>query len=129
MSETPKYNSFGITLRTQEGIPDELANRFDRWIRKQQYGAYVFEKEDTPAEKHIHAQVWYDEPRTKGSIHRQMTRLIKETCHPSTYIIKYAVCVKIAYNDDFLEQYMVKEEDDEKKKYSVIKVYLKKKPD
>jgi hypothetical protein len=108
------YRSFGITLRTGIGINDSHINDFDRWIKKQDYGAYVFEKEGD--ERHIHAQVWYNEAKAKGSITKVMKRHIINNYNPEDYVLRHAQKIKIAYNDEFLESYMEKDfikDDDE----------------
>lgn len=101
------YRSFGITLRTGIGICDNHTKDFDRWIKTQEFGAYVFEKKG--AERHIHAQVWYTEPKAKGSLTKVMNRHIQNNYEEKDYILRHARKIRIAYNDDFLEEYMAKD--------------------
>ncbi len=102
-----KYNSFGITLRTRVGINPGLKSGFDKWIKSLDYGAYVFEKEGT--DEHIHAQIWIDEARTRGNVKRPCDKLIRKYFDPEDYKLSIASCVRIAYSDEFVDQYMEKE--------------------
>ena len=100
-------SSFGITLRTKVGINEKCVKAFDLWIKKQKYGAYVFEKEGS--EKHIHAQIWIEEKRTKGNVMKPLVALLRRCYNPDDFIAKIACVVKPAYNDDFLDEYMQKD--------------------
>jgi hypothetical protein len=102
-----KFRSFGITLRTRVGINSGLKDSFDTWIKKQDFGAYVYEKEDT--DEHIHAQVWTTEPRTRGNIKKPCDAMIRKNFDPDDYKLSIAACVRIAYNDEFIEEYCEKE--------------------
>jgi hypothetical protein len=102
-----KYRSFGITLRTRVGINSGLKSGFDTWIKKQDYGAYVYEKEDS--DEHIHAQIWIDEARTRGNVKKPCDAMIRKYFEPDDYKLSIASCVRIAYNDEFIEEYCEKE--------------------
>lgn len=99
--------SFGITVRTRVGMNEKFIGNFDTWIKKQTYGAYVFEKED--AERHIHAQIWLSEERTKGNVMKPLRKMLDRCYLPDEYIAKHAICIKPAYNDDFIDEYCQKD--------------------
>lgn len=102
-----KYRSFCITLRTRVGINSGLKNAFDCWIKKQEFGAYVFEKEGS--EEHIHGQIWFNDPRTRGNVKKPCDAMIRKYYEPDDYKLSIAVVVRIGYNDEFIEEYCKKE--------------------
>lgn len=102
-----KYRSFGITLRTRVGLNSGIKDGFDKWIKKQDFGAYVFEKEGT--EEHIHAQIWIDEARTRGNVKKPCDAMIRKYFEPNDYKLSIASVVRIAYNDEFVDEYCEKE--------------------
>ena len=102
-----KYRSFGITLRTRVGLNTGLKSGFDTWIKKQDFGMYVFEKEGT--EEHIHAQIWIDEARTRGNVKKPCDAMIRKYFEPEDYKLSIASVVRIAYNDEFVDEYCQKE--------------------
>ena len=102
-----KYKSFGITLRTRVGLNTGLKDGFDKWIKKQDFGAYVFEKEG--CDEHIHAQIWINDPRTRGNVKKPCDAMIRKYFEPDDYKLSIASCVRIAYNDEFIEEYCEKE--------------------
>lgn len=102
-----KYNSFGITLRTRIGINSGLKDCFNTWIKKQDYGALVYEKEGE--EEHIHAQIWIKDARTRGNVKKPCDAMIRKNYEPEDYKLSIASVVKIAYNDEFVEEYCQKD--------------------
>ena len=107
MSSAGKFRSFGITLRTRVGLNSGLKDGFDRWIKKQDFGAYVFEKDGT--EEHIHAQIWINDARTRGNVKKPCDAMIRKFFDPEDYKLSVASVVRIAYNDEFIEEYCEKE--------------------
>lgn len=101
------YRSFGITLRTKVGINNSHIKEFERWLKKQPYYAYVFEKEEE--ERHIHAQIWLTEPRTRGNIKKPLDRHIINNYAKDEFVLRFASNVRIAYNNEFLDEYLQKE--------------------
>ena len=101
------YRSFGITLRTKVGINEGHIKDFERWLKKQDYYAYVFEKENE--ERHIHAQIWLEKPRTKGNVKKRLDEHIIKNYEREDYVLQYAAKPKIAYNNEFLDCYCSKE--------------------
>jgi len=102
-----EFKSFGFTLRTKVGIKDAHIKEFERWLKKQPYAVYVFEKEND--ERHIHGQVWYDTPRTRGNIKKPLDRHIINNYEKDEFVLRYSTNVRIAYNNEFLDEYLQKE--------------------
>lgn len=107
------YKSWCITIRPKCGVgigsPLEIA--FDKWIKKCKGGAYTFEKEG--AERHIHAQVFYDEGKLKQNIKKSLIRHVQnENTDPDWSPSSAKVLgggIRIAYNANFIENYMSKD--------------------
>jgi len=108
MSNVSKFKSFGFTVRPKNGLKTNLEDALRTWILKQPFYAYNIEMEDEC--RHLHAQVWYDEPKSKGdltkALFRIQSRFDDDWSNASKKVLSSGV--KIAYNDDFME-YMSKE--------------------
>lgn len=82
-----------------------------KYLKKQTYSAYVYEGEAET--RHIHAQIWFDKPRRKNDVQKQLCR-IAERCDPDWSQASRKVLVsgvKVAYNNSFLDNYMTKDGD------------------
>lgn len=101
--------SFGITVRTAVGMNEEFKKQFDKWIRLQPYGAYVYEFKGGPETEHVHAQIWLEKARTKGNVSKPLRYMLQRCYKPDEYILDVALEVVPAYNDDFVEKYMTKD--------------------
>jgi len=106
------YKSYCITIRPKAGLNEEIIKNFDWWIRnKCKGGVYVFEKTD--AERHIHAQVFCENPRSKSNIKKDLIKYVQnEKTDPDWSPSSKKVLgggIRIAYNSDFAENYMMKE--------------------
>ncbi len=107
------YKSWCITIRPKCGViigsPLEIA--FDKWIKKCKGGAYTFEKEGS--ERHIQAQVFYEDNKLKQNIKKSLIRLVQnENTDPDWSPSAAKVLgggIRIAYNGDFIENYMAKD--------------------
>lgn len=108
MSTVSKFKSFGFTVRPKNGLKTDLEDALRKWILKQPYYAYNVEMEDEA--KHLHAQVWYDEPKSKGDLTKALFRIQSryddDWGNASKKVLSSGV--KIAYNDKFME-YMSKD--------------------
>eukprot|EP01044_Picomonas_judraskeda_P024270 COSAG03_NODE_6632_length_1027_cov_2.562500_2_plen_226_part_00 len=101
-----KYKSYAVTLSTVEDIENELQARIVKWLKKQDY-AYGVIEHDKQGVRHAHFQVWYDEQgREKGTITKPLKKIIEQYAPLSKPHI--AIKVKIAYNDDWLTEYLQK---------------------
>lgn len=102
-----KYKSYAVTLSTVEDIENELQSRIVKWLKKQDYSYGVIEH-DKQGVRHAHFQVWYDEAgREKGTITKPLKKIIEQYAPLSKPHI--AIKVKIAYNDDWLTEYLQKD--------------------
>lgn len=103
-----KYRSYCITISTLEPVEGEGQTALTKWLQKQDYAYGVIEGGiGKDQERHLHAQVWYEEAREKGSLNKALKRIVEKHFPESKPHI--AIKIKIAYNDDFLEKYMTKD--------------------
>jgi len=103
-----KYRSYGITISTVEPVEGEAQVALVNWLKKQDYAYAVIEGGiGKDQERHLHAQVWYESAREKGTLNKALKRIIEKHFPESKPHI--AIKIKIAYNDDFLEKYMTKD--------------------
>lgn len=103
-----KYKSYAITISPSIEVEGQIQHDLTKWINKQDYAFAVIEGGAGKEQKrHLHAQVFYDEPREKGSLTKALKRIVlKNDAEAKTHI---AVKVKISYNDDFIDEYMTKD--------------------
>lgn len=97
------FRSFCITCRPRDGISDSTIEGILKWLhRHPNYACAVLEK--TAEERHLHAQLWYDEPKYKGDITKQLKRICISTIPDwdpaQTKVL--ASGTKVAYNDWYL---------------------------
>lgn len=103
-----KYRSYAITISTVEPVEGEGQSTLVKWLKKQDYAYAVIEGGlGKDQERHLHAQVWYNEGREKGTLNKALKRIIEKYFPESKSHI--AIKLKIAYNNDFLEKYMKKD--------------------
>lgn len=103
-----KYRSYCITISTAEPVEGEGQEVLTNWLKKQDYSYAVIEGGlGKDQERHLHAQVWYEEAREKGTLNKALKRIIEKHFPESKPHI--AIKIKISYNDDFLEKYMTKD--------------------
>lgn len=95
--------TYSFTFRPKGGLTHSLKSLLLKYVQKQSFAVLVYEKE--AEECHAHGQIFYEKPTKKQTIERYFERLIKKHCPDS--IKKYAVKVKPAYNDDFVENYLL----------------------
>lgn len=94
-------------MRTRVGMNDLFKEQVAKWLNHQPYAAYVYEKEGS--EEHIHAQIWLEDGRTKGNVMKPLAAMLKRCYKPEDYVVKLAIVIKAAYNDDFWQEYMAKD--------------------
>lgn len=103
------FKSFAFTIRPRDGFPKTLDHKVVDWARKQEGAFLCFEKDGI--ERHIHGQVFH-EPREKGTINRSLERLcannITEWDAAQSIVLRRGT--RIAYNDDFITEYLSKED-------------------
>ena len=104
------YKSYAFTIRPRNGINASIVSDTIRWLKRQEYGFLVQEMKDEAA--HLHGQLWIDVPRLKGTVALALEKL-QERNDPewdpaSKKVLRRGV--KIAYNSDFVEEYLAKED-------------------
>ena len=103
------FRCFCITVRPKNGLHGEYAAAIEKYIRKQSYYVYNYEKEHEA--RHIHAQIWFEEACRKTNIQTALKR-IAEKRDPDWSPASRKVLVsgvKIGYSDAFFEEYIQKD--------------------
>lgn len=73
------YRSYGITISTVEPVEGEGQEAITNWLKKQDYAYGVIEGgKGKPQERHLHAQVWYNTAREKGTLNKALKRIIEK---------------------------------------------------
>lgn len=100
-----KYRSFAITISTKEDVEGKLQVRLIDLLKKQDYAFAVIEH-DKMGVRHLHAQTWHNKGKDKNDYRKSFLRIIESNAPLSN---KHAVKIKIAYNDDWYEEYLTKD--------------------
>ena len=104
-----KFRSFCITVRPKNGLHVEYAQAVEKYIRKQKHYVYTYEKEAEA--RHLHAQIFFEDAVRKSNIQTALKRIAEK--HDENWNAasrKVLVSgVKIAYNDNFMDNYITKE--------------------
>jgi len=116
-----KFKSFAITIRPKHGIPErqDLQVHLERQLHRYKYQLFAYEMEGT--DRHLHAQIWTDDPKRRSDIVKQFQR-IQSRYDPDWSPAAARVCangIKVAYNDDFLT-YILKDTDDHPDRYREV---------
>ncbi len=102
-----KYSSYTITFRPRGGLSPATQDAIVKWLMKQDYYFAVTEMEDDA--KHLHAQIWLDEPRARGEVCTALQRIGNRTIEQwdKAQVKVMRNGVKIAYSDwhiDYLQE-------------------------
>ena len=102
------YNAIAFTFRPYGGATAncECEDKIIDWVKKQDYGFLVAEKEGP--ERHYHGQLFWNKPRKKDSVRKFFKNHLKT--YESKYVgtnIKVAVNIKGAVNDGFINDYIL----------------------
>lgn len=104
------YKSFALTIRPRAGITDDTILAFKTWLSKQDHSVSVTEMEGDA--RHLHAQLWLNEGRTKDDVSKAVKRICERTISDwdatQTKVLRGGI--RIAYSDWYLE-YLVDNED------------------
>ncbi len=105
------FSSFAITICPKDGISDLTISKIVIWLKKQPYSVAVIEKDDEA--RHLHAQIWLDQPRAKGDGSKQLQRICEAKIEDFDIAQKKVMRggIKIAYSD-WYEDYLL--DNDEK---------------
>jgi len=97
------YKSFALTIRPRLGITDATIEAYLSWLRKQAYAVAVLEMADEA--RHLHAQIWIEEGRTKDDVAKQVKRICERTIEDwdagQSKVLRSGI--RIAYSDWYLE--------------------------
>lgn len=105
------YNSYAFTVRPTNGVDKDgvLQKAVETWCKKQDYHFLCAEGADET--RHLHGQIWINNPREKGQVQTALQRIYQRTIDPTPAEIKVLRAgVKIAYSADFVENYLSKED-------------------
>lgn len=111
------FRSFAVTIRPKGGLvpgsayETKLLKYLNNGTGGMTHSVYGFEMKDEA--RHIHAQIFFDadHPKRKGDITKQLKRIAEKT-DPDWSVASAKVLVggvKVAYNDDFMDQYIAKD--------------------
>lgn len=108
------YRAWAITIRPRNGISDERVSDYINWIEKSPkiVGAYgVLEK--LAEERHLHLAVFFDEGRRKGDVNKQAERIFQKRSVEDGELKVLRSGTRIIYSDDFVKNYLDKNDDTE----------------
>ena len=102
-----------MTIRPKSGVKGDYEEAMTKYLKKQEYSAYVFEGEHES--RHIHAQIWLSQPRRKNDVQKQLCRIAERTDPDWSQASRKVLVsgVKVAYNNSYLDNYMTKDGDHE----------------
>lgn len=103
-----KYRSFGFTVSTKEQITKDTATHayIEEWVKNHEFGMAIIEK-SKGGSLHAHGQVFLKTATTKDSIRKHFRKNILRLNPLSN---KFAVDFSLAYNDDFINNYLNKDD-------------------
>ena len=99
------FRSFALTIRPRDGISDDTIAGLSKWLSKLDFAVAVLEKEGI--ERHLHAQIWTNQPKAKGDIIKQCERICIRTIPDfqndgaAKKVLRGGI--KIAYSDWYLD--------------------------
>jgi len=71
------YRSYCLTVRPRDGITDNTIEQITLWLNKCDYSVAVLEMEHEA--RHLHAQIWFNKPRLRGDICKQVQRICERS--------------------------------------------------
>lgn len=100
------YRSYCCTVRPRNGICDDRLKLYKIWAEKQ-LGCYgVIEGQDET--RHLHMQVWLENPRERGDVNTALVRIFKRLDYEDNELKVLRRGTRIAYNDGFVDSYLDK---------------------
>lgn len=98
--------SYAITIRPTNGIAPKTEKQFLEWAAKQSYAwACIEEIGGDVSTRHIHAQIWFESAREKGTIATAMDRLCARTAENwdkgQSYVMRQGI--KHAWSNWFID--------------------------
>lgn len=110
-----KAKSFGITVRPRNGITNDTLDLCVEWLNKQDYAWGCIEVlNDDLSTRHLHAQIWLDEPRARGEVRRSIDRICeRSTDWDSEQKKVLSKGIKMCYSDWYMDYMRGKDDFDE----------------
>lgn len=102
------HKSWCVTIRPVAGICDARIALYKKWALRQA-GAYGV-LEGLGETRHLHLQLFFEEPRSKGDVNKAIQRIFERLETQPNEIRVLRRGTRIAYNLDFIETYLQKEE-------------------
>lgn len=109
---TDGVQAYRITLSPKGDIAEEAEKKFVKWISRTCDMAYIVAEHGVSGKRHVHALVLYDSKRQKSVIQNYIWQNQVKAWHPES-IQKIAVVVTAAFDFNWRDEYLQKEEDAE----------------
>lgn len=97
------YRSYALTIRPLNGITDQTVDAITSWLNKLDYSVAVMEMEGSS--RHMHAQIWSNQPKRKGDVCKALQRICERIIDnwDNAQLKVLRMGVKIAYSDWYLD--------------------------
>jgi len=102
------FKTYAITVRPKDGITDVHLSKFCKWVKKHCLYYHVV-TEKTDFERHIHAGVVFHVARKRCNVLTLMKFLFRDFTDEEKKVLLRGV--KIMYNEDFIKNYLDKNDD------------------
>ena len=114
------FQSFALTIRPRAGITDDTIQAVKNWLLKQDYSVAVTEMSNEA--RHLHAQVWLNEGRTKDDVAKAVKRICERTISDwdATQSKVLRGGIRVAYSDWYLEYLVDNQEKGEVEESNII---------
>lgn len=104
-----QFKSFCFTVRPLNGLQKELEEALVKWLSRYE-GFLCYEMEDVA--RHAHGVIYLPNPRTKGDLNKSLesicAREVPNWNASQNMVLRRGT--KICYNDDFISEYLSKED-------------------
>jgi hypothetical protein len=107
MSALNTIRAFNLTISTKGDISDECVTAVSKWINKQCEYALCIVETDT-GKRHLHAALFFKEPRDKKKLRENIWMRMVKPFHP-TSIGRVAVHIQAMPGLDWVKQYLGKD--------------------
>lgn len=106
---TKGVRAYKITLSPKGDIAEEAEKKFCKWIAKTSDMCYIAAENGKNGQRHLHALVLYTAKREKSVLQNYIWQNQVKPYHPDS-IQKWAVLVTAAYDFDWRDEYLHKED-------------------
>lgn len=108
MSSAIPFKTYAVTVRPSDGITDPQIEKFVKWVKRHCVYYHVVTEKDG-SQRHIHSGLVLKEPKLKTNVTAMLKGLFKQMSTDEHRVLSRGV--KIMYNDDFIQQYLDKDDD------------------